>query len=87
MTDAEIRERLRAIDKSEVVDVDSWEAEFIMNVLYENAGMSDCSWPLSGKQRAKAIEIIERYEVQRQGEQETIVKLPPGKEKYFRRDQ
>jgi len=56
MTDAEIRERLRAIDESDMVDVDSWEAGFIKSMVYAFVQMSE-------KQRAIALEMIERYEV------------------------
>lgn len=55
MSDEEIREGLKEIDENEDIDVDSWEAEFIENVVYKYQG------PLSEKQRAKAEEIIERY--------------------------
>lgn len=55
MTDAELREELKAIDTDEDIVVDSWEASFIENVVYKYKG------PLSEGQRAKAEQIIEKY--------------------------
>lgn len=55
MTDEELREALRDIDQAEEIDVDSWEADFIENVLYRYKG------PLSDAQREKAQEIIDKY--------------------------
>jgi len=55
MTDEEIREELKAIDHNEDIEVDSWEAGFIENVVYKYKG------PLSETQRKKALEIIDKY--------------------------
>lgn len=55
MTDEELRETLRDIDQADEIDVDSWEADFIENVLYKYKG------PLSDAQREKAQEIIDKY--------------------------
>lgn len=55
MTDEELREELKAIDKNEDIDVDSWEAGFIENVVYKYKG------PLTEAQRTKAEQIVEKY--------------------------
>ena len=57
MNDEELREELRFLDTNEDVTVDSWEAGFIETVAYKSKG------PLSEKQRQKAEQIIEKYEV------------------------
>ena len=55
MTDEELREELRFIDIDEDVTVDSYEATFIENVVYQYKG------PLSEPQRKKAEQIIDKY--------------------------
>lgn len=55
MTDEELREELRALDQNEDIEMDSWEADFIENVVYKYKG------PLSENQREKAEQIIEKY--------------------------
>ncbi len=55
MTDAELREELKFIDTNEDVTVDSFEASFIENVVYQYDG------PLSEKQRKTAEKIIDKY--------------------------
>lgn len=55
MTDGELREELRELDTNPDVTVDSFEADFIENVVYQYAG------PLSEKQRKTAERIIEKY--------------------------
>lgn len=55
MTDEELRDELTALDISEHVTVESWEADFIENNVYRYHG------PLSEAQRKKAAEIIEKY--------------------------
>lgn len=55
MTDEDIREELRIVDKKEDVTVTSWEADFIENVAYRSER------PLSESQRERAEEIIEKY--------------------------
>lgn len=55
MNDREIREALREVDEDPDVDVGSWAADFIENVLYKYHGA------LSQKQREKALEIIEKH--------------------------
>jgi len=53
-TDDELRADLREIDTGDR-DVNSWEAGFIERVVYQYRG------PLTNKQRAIAIKIIEEY--------------------------
>ncbi len=55
MTDEELREELRDLDVSEHVEMDSYEADFIENVVYRQKG------PLTEKQRKKAEQILEKY--------------------------
>ena len=55
MTDEELRDELLAIDINEDVTVETYEADFIENVVFRYHG------PLSDKQREKAAEIIEKY--------------------------
>jgi len=55
MTDDEIRTALKEVDVDPDVDVDSYEANFIESVGYKSAGV------LSDPQRAKAMQIIEKY--------------------------
>lgn len=55
MSDEELRDELKALDQNEDIDMDSWEAGFIENVVYKYKG------PLSEPQRAKAEQIIEKY--------------------------
>jgi len=88
MTDPEIREALSALDQREDVELTSWECAFVEDILWRHRSTPQAeppTWPLSARQREKAIEILDRYEVQKAGEQETVRKLPIGAEKYFRR--
>lgn len=55
MSDDEIREALKEIDEDPDVDVKTWEADFLENVLFKYRG------PLSAKQREAAEKIIEKY--------------------------
>ena len=52
-TDEEIRSELKSIDAGDH-DVSTWTANFIESIVYEYKG------PLSDKQRAKAMEIIQK---------------------------
>lgn len=52
MTDSEIIARLKEIDEGDA-DVTAWEAEFLSTVLGQTT--------LSGKQRAVAMNMIEKY--------------------------
>lgn len=54
VSDMEIRDRLVALDNSDKT-VDSWTASFIDSVVFRYKG------PLSEKQRAKSLEILERF--------------------------
>lgn len=73
-------ERVIALDTADV-EVDSWEAGFIESVVRrEHSG-----WVLSPKQREAAMKILDKYEVQTRGEQQSVTKLPPGAEKYFKK--
>lgn len=56
VSDAELRERLQAIDEDEDVDVSQWEGEFLDSVVYKYHG------PLSERQRECALQILEKYE-------------------------
>lgn len=78
MTDAEIRDRLKALDARDDVDLSSWECRFIEDVTYTFPNR-----PLSSAQEAKALEILEDHEMDSRSE--TITKLPPGAERYFRK--
>jgi len=53
-SDRDIREQLTEIDNGEF-EVSSYEANFLESVLYKYTG------PLSERQRAVALEMIERY--------------------------
>ena len=55
--DSEIRDRLKDIDVDEDVDVDSYEADFIENVVYKRPFRI-----LTGPQVRKALEILDKYE-------------------------
>lgn len=55
MTDDEIRAELKAIDESDNVDTSDYETGFIESLVYINKR------PLTEKQRAKALEIIDQY--------------------------
>ncbi len=55
MTDEELRDELTALDISEHVTVESWEADFIESVVFRYHG------PLSEAQRKKAEQIVEKY--------------------------
>lgn len=54
--DDTIRKELAAIDNDETVEVDSWEADFIENILFKWTGS------LTANQARTAINIIEKYE-------------------------
>lgn len=54
-TDADIIEELREIDMNEDIELNSWEADFMENMLYKWEG------PLTQQQRTKAEEITGRY--------------------------
>lgn len=54
VTDLEIRDRLVELDNSDKT-VDSWTASFIDSVVFKYKG------PLSEKQRAKSLEILEKF--------------------------
>ncbi len=53
-TDRDIRDRLVDLDNSDK-NVDTWTANYIDNIVFRYKG------PLSEKQRAKAIEILEKF--------------------------
>jgi len=55
MNDDELRRQLKVIDDDPNVDVSSWEADFIENIVFNYAG------PLSDKQREAAERIIDKY--------------------------
>lgn len=88
MTDQEIREALKALDRRDDVELSSWECDFIETVLHGPQAWiygPNTTFRLSSKQRKKALEIIERYEVDdHDGGQETITKIPEDMKKYFR---
>jgi hypothetical protein len=87
VTDAEIREALRALDQREDVELTSWECAFVEDILWRHRSTPSAeppTWPLSARQREKAIEILDRYEFQKTGEQETVRRIPPGAARYFR---
>ena len=58
LTDQDIREELRILDRSDqagMVDVGRWAADFIENVAFRQTA------PLSRKQRRKALQILEEH--------------------------
>ncbi|MCJ2530715.1 MAG: hypothetical protein LN413_00135 [Candidatus Thermoplasmatota archaeon] len=55
LSDDEIRDLLEEIDADEDLDVTTWEADFLENVLHKQGG------PLSPRQRESALQMVERY--------------------------
>lgn len=57
MGEATIKERLTKLDNREDIEVDSWEADFIENVLYKQ------EFPMSARQCCVALDMLEKYEI------------------------
>ena len=55
-SDAEIRDRLTILDDRVDIDVDSWGADFLERGLFRQG-----SRPLSSRQRATALRMVEKY--------------------------
>lgn len=55
MTDEEIRERLMEVDQDDDIEVTSWEADFLQNILGEWEGH------LTPRQRESAEKILDKY--------------------------
>ena len=76
-SDRELLAALQDLDAKDV-DLNPWETEFLESLLKRGP-------PFTEKQRAAAERLLEEHAgAEKSGEQETIRKLPPGAEKYFR---
>ena len=55
MSERKIKERLKELDEREDIEVNSWEADFIENVLYKQ------SFEMSARQCCTALDMLEKY--------------------------
>lgn len=77
MTIQEVQDKLKALDAREDIELTTWECGFIESLLNQHG--------MSSAQFLKAIEILERYEVEGDGGQEVIVKGPEDIMKHLRK--